>query len=714
MGIKNHPILPPPTRQQIEAEAERHGVGLDVAAKRLLEMRAEAITAAEADPVRCGWESPIWKIADALIDFEWLADSHFEKTLATRDMTWDSFKKTVRARLGMEQPARMLLILGGNRTGKSEYSAKRCLLTILNKPQSKVYAFHESNPRSVMDQQPLFYKYLPAEWKVQMMTALAYIKYKKKTGFSESSFITPNGASCFFMNYMQDRDTAIQGLEPDLVAPDELVPADWIEEMMMRLVTRAGKGIVTFTPIHGWTPTVKLFMDSAEVVWRAPGYLLPTLGQPRKEYRALGLTEGEYWDIQRAAVERKLTHAPEARAFDIWGWLEEGGQAGAVPALQRERDGGQAGAVPALQGGGEAEGWEMMPRVARCVDPLKAVIWFHGADNPFGNPKELIASVRKQPAVYVRERFYGVAAKLVAGKFPRFSRAVHVIRRAEAAAARGTNYHFMDPAGGRNYYQMWVRVEQLAGGQRRAVIYREWPGNYIIPGVGMPGPWAIPSGRNEGRNDGARGEGQGPWGFGHVRYKFEIARLERWRNYQEWQAGNRGREYPPSEELEEWNERCGTEEPIAARIMDSRAASAPRIENDRPVTLQTIFDDLLLTFDLAPGAEICEGESAINAALDYEMDETGAFTTRPSLFISEDCPNMIYALENWSGADGEKGACKDPIDLARYFFMSECEDTGAESGGRGRGGFSYGHAGREKVVPYSRHRRLPVRVGVED
>ncbi|MDD8011876.1 MAG: hypothetical protein PHX05_00160 [Acidobacteriota bacterium] len=676
-GIKNHPILPPPSRAQVEAEAARHGLTLDAAAKRLLDMRAEAIAAAEDDPLRYGWESPIWKIADALLDYEWLLDKHFEKQLQARGTTWEDFKAQVRRRLGFTEPVRMLLILGGNRTGKSEYSAKRSLGTLVHKSGSKIYAFHESNPRSVMDQQPLFWKYLPAEWKLQVMTAVAYIKYKRKTGFSESSFITPNGSACYFMNYMQDRDTAIQGLEPDLVAPDELVPADWLDELMIRLVTRAGKGIVTFTPVHGWTPTVKLFLDSAQTTWRTPGHLLPVLGQNPDESGALGLTEEEYWTLQTAG--KKLVLSPAARPPDIWTWL-----AGAAEENQATL--------------------EWVPRVARCVDPLKGVIWFHGADNPFGNPKELIASVRKRPRPYIRERFYGVAEKTVAGKFPRFDRRRHVLTPKQAAAIAGTNYHFMDPASGRNYYQCWIRVSQ-PGERRTYVVYREWPGDYLIPGVGIPGPWAIPSGRNEGRNDGARSEGQGPWGWGHRRYKFEIARLEGWRNYEEWRSENPGREYPPDEELEEWDERCGARELISGRIMDSRAASAPRIENDRPITLQTIFDDLLLTFDLAPGKEICEGESAINTALDYETDDAGNLSNAPSLYISAACPNMIYALENWTGADGEKGACKDPIDLLRYFFMSECEDDGREAT-HGRGGFSYGVAPK-RPVPFGSHKRLP-------
>ncbi len=31
---------------------------------------------------------------------------------------------------------------------------------------------------------------------------------------------------------------------------------------------------------------------------------------------------------------------------------------------------------------------------------------------------------------------------------------------------------------------------------------------------------------------------------------------------------------------------------------------------------------------------------------------------------------MIWALENWTGLDGQHGACKDFIDLLRYMALS--------------------------------------------
>ena len=49
---------------------------------------------------------------------------------------------------------------------------------------------------------------------------------------------------------------------------------------------------------------------------------------------------------------------------------------------------------------------------------------------------------------------------------------------------------------------------------------------------------------------------------------------------------------------------------------------------------------------------------------------------KPRLYVSEDCPNTIYAFENWKWLDGEKGATKDPIDNVRYLHTSDCIDLG--------------------------------------
>jgi len=680
-GVRGHRRLPPPGWEDILAEAKVAGSTPEVAARKLLSMRAEEIAREKADPLRFGFEPPIWKVCDALLGFEYCLDQAFlaryRRWLGERgeqadklsdEELWGDFCARMRQRLGFERPVKLLLVMGGNRAAKSEYAAKRCMMVISQKENGRVFAMHMSDPRSVRDQQPLFWKYMPPEWRAQVAGETAYIKYKRKTGFSENSFITPIGSEGTFLNYMQDRDTALQGIEGDLIAPDELIPADWVDDISLRLATRAGKGILTFTPINGYTPTVKIFCDGAQVVKTVRACLCPTDGGAWDEAAALGLSQAQYEEIQRAEDKKRVCMAPLSVPEDCLGWLDD---AGARPAAAGRR-------------------FEELPRVLRCVDPRKAVVFFNPSDNPYGNPREVLADCRKKTRVYVRERFYGQAEKTISVMIPRWNRAVHLVKAAHIPE-RGTDYMFLDPASDRNYFMSWFRVLG-----KDVYLRREWPGRYFIPGVGVPGPWAIPSGARDGRNDGAPGEGAKPsFGFGNLRYKFEMARLEGWQDFEAWKQAAGPAEYPPEDELADWDERNGAQEVMEARFIDSRAASAPRIENDRPVTLQTVFDELNVFFFLTPGGDISDGVSKINSALDFEgemVDGVWRFVQAPHFFVCDECENTLYAIENWMNADGQKGACKDPVDLIRYFFMAQCEDVGGLRL-QARGGTSYGRNG---------------------
>jgi len=720
MKVKWHPVLVAPTAEAVRIEAEREGINYQAALEKLVNMRQRIIDVEESDPLRYGWEPPIWKVCDALLGFDW-HDEKLEERLQRRfGFGWQEWSRRLRLRCGYDAPARMLLILGGNRSSKSEYAAKRGMLTLAHKPESRIYPMHMSNPRSVRDQQPLFWKYMPPEWRMQRAGVFEYIKYKRKTGFADNSFITPILSECMFLNYMQDRDTALEGLEADLVLPDEMIPADWVETMIFRLATRAGRGIITFTPVNGYSPTVKLFCDGAKVVKWGPACLCPLDGGPRDEAATLGLTQNEYDDLWAMTLLKKGgAFAPASRPEDCFYWgIEERQNEEPTPAFGHPSGGGdQRAAGPedhALPKGQRK--FERLPRVMRCADARKAVVFFWGNDNPYGNPKEVIAELRKKPTVYVRERFYGKAEKTYSAKFPRFNRAIHLVKARDIPQEDCLRYMFMDPAADRNFFMSWFTATR-----RASYLTREWPGRYEIPGIGVPEYWAIPSGRNDGINDGARGEGQGPWGFGILRYKFEIARLEGWNDYRKWklEIRNAKTEYPDEEELIDWDEAHGAVEVIEARFIDSRAASTPRVEDDRPITLLTALEDIGLFFSLTPGAEIQDGVSKINSALDYE-EGTEAQSDKgtksegkregllipPKFYICEECENTVYALEHWMGVDGQKGACKDPIDNTRYFFTADCEyyDEGAY---KPRGGYGYGREIRMRR-PFGGKRRLPV------
>lgn len=230
----------------------------------------------------------------------------------------------------------------------------------------------------------------------------------------------------------------------------------------------------------------------------------------------------------------------------------------------------------------------------------------------------------------------------------------HIVRDADIPPI-GENFIFLDPAG-RNFFILWMRKAKS-----KAWVYREWPGRYHIPGVGVPDPWAKPSSRNpEKGNDGDRDGGQSSWGFSLLRYKFEIARLERWQDWNQWAGDAAGHdEVADYDVLWQWHEENGAEEVISCRYVDARPATAPRTENDRVTTLHTDLNDMGMWWVLSPANLINDDVLKIQSALEME-----------TLMIAESCHNLRWALSNWTGADGAHGACKDPIDCLRWFYGS--------------------------------------------
>jgi hypothetical protein len=75
----------------------------------------------------------------------------------------------------------------------------------------------------------------------------------------------------------------------------------------------------------------------------------------------------------------------------------------------------------------------------------------------------------------------------------------------------------------------------------------------------------------------------------------------------------------------------------------------------------------------------------INSLMDYdkikaigEFSEKMSGINEPKMLVSEKCPNMIFALKNWTGEDGLHGACKDPIDILRGWVLSRLGYVGPE------------------------------------
>lgn len=619
-----HPVLTLPTA----AEAVAMG-----AAKfhEAMARREQLIAQEKADPFNFCYEPPIWKVCDALLGFPWV------------DKDW---AERMRRHLGFAKPVQILLINGGNRGGKSQYAGNRTMRILQLKRAARAWALHSTLQMSRDYQQPIFWNYLPTSLRAKdIKSRVTYIAYKQKTGFSEEKFVLPSGSDCVFKAYEQDV-RGIEGGNLDIIWPDELVPPDWVETMELRIAEKNGRMIITFTPIEGYTETVRLFQDGAEVMKESTAFLCPNDGGEPDEARALGLTPDQLAEIKAAEMEGRAAIYPQCIPEDCNAWLE-----------------GKSG-QPEIPAGRE---FEKVPRVMKCVDAegKRAVVFFYSSDNPYGNPKSLWSTLASKPRAFIKERFHGVAHKTSSARFPKFNVKIHVIDPA-LIPAEGTNYLVVDPCGGRNFFMTWFRVTP-----EHVYIYREWPGPYYIDGVGVPGPWALPDGR---RPDGRMGPAQSTFGWGNRDYKKQIALLEGWKDASKPKPGN----LTEKEWIDGWDERNGAVEVIQERFMDSRFASVPKMENDRPVTLLTNFEDMQLYFTPTPGDDIAEGVQEINDALNYKVEAEIDFYNKPKLLISRDCPNTIFAFQTWTGKDGNKGACKDPIDNPRYFFLADCQYLGGK------------------------------------
>lgn len=229
MGVTlSHPTLHLPSNETVIA-LMRTKDGQERLRAGLVQ-REETIKRMATDPLRFGFEPKTWKDADAL--------------LASR---------------------KDILALGGNRAGKSEWAAKRCVEMLVNKPGAIVWCLSTTAKTSQRDQQKLIWKLLPPEWKNLKKTQQTRITYNAKDGFADSAFVLPNGSECQFMNYKQDRDV-IEGGQVDLWWADEMVPVDWVVTLRGRTIDRHGKGMVTFTPVRGCSATVAEYITGAKVL----------------------------------------------------------------------------------------------------------------------------------------------------------------------------------------------------------------------------------------------------------------------------------------------------------------------------------------------------------------------------------------------------------------------------------------------------------------
>ena len=523
LRLTKHPIIHLPSEDEVVGLAQT--IGAEKTAE-VLKRREEKIQAEITDPYRHGYEPESWADADTLL-----------------------------------MDGNELLIMGGNRAGKTEYAAKRVMQLLCTRPNSRIWCLHTTSQTSIQMQQAVIWKYMPPEFKNAKKTKVTNIQYSQKNGFTDATFVLPNRSQCFFMNYGQEKKV-IEGGEPDLIWCDELVPQDWIETLRYRLVTRSGKMILTFTPITGFTPVVKDYVAGCRI--------------------------------------------KKTRFADL------------LPETQN---------VPGIPKG-------HMPYIAECSKGSANVIWFHSILNRYSPFEQIKLALRGRGPYEVKIRAYGWAESLAGSQFPRFGEAN--IIPADQIPEEGTNYMAVDPAGSRNWFMVWLRIDEHGN----KFVYREWPD------ISM-GEWALPAEKPDGRPGPAQKQGAG---MGLTEIKEHILTLE-------------------------------NGEEIAERYIDPRAAGSPVINKEGGTTLLQLLDEepCAMYFTPAAGLRLEEGISIINDWFSYDQNQEISAINQPKLFISEECHNLMWCLREWTGLDNEKGASKDPIDALRYIAVMQPDYGGGDS-----------------------------------
>jgi phage terminase large subunit-like protein len=634
----------PPTVEQVRKFAAAKGIPEMEAKLRIAAGRERFLTAMREDPYTHGYEPDIWLVVKALFRGVEPTRAQRERVRKILNLEWNDFAERMRRHLGFTKPVGEVLIMGANRSGKTDFASKLAMQLADSGGKSMLVGF-QTLKTGKGTQMKRLWNYMPKPFKEKNIALKKasrideHISYTEQNGFAGSKITFGNRSILDFVTYEMDVKS-IEGSEYDFGWLDEEFPQSFLSTLRSRLASKKGILLGTFTPISGYTPVVADFLDGMQVTKWHTAYMLPLDGGIVEPWSELGLTPEEYTALMDDSAE-----VPESRPEECLKWLLGEGEKGRA----------------------DGRAFVRTPRVAVCKGGEAAAVWFYGSDNPYGSPGSVIRSAAKnrRATSEIKARVYGIAEKLSGRLFPKFSREKNVIPL-EALPKRLVRIHVVDPAPERNWCNGWYGYEKATDTLYK---YREWPGNYEVPGVGVPPPWAQLSDRNHGVNDGEYAGGQEDFGMSFLKYKYEWARLERWKDFTDWvKEGHDPLEWPENlDEVEEWTELMGTEEPIAERVIDARAASQSKMSMKENLTL---FDEVA---KLAEGFLPASGQQiAVGLAVLRDRIEDGRYK------VTANCTNTIFAYENYTGKDGQKGAVKDWIDCDRYAALSGIFEYGEE------------------------------------
>lgn len=543
-------------------------------------LREELIANAQDDPFNHEPALPHWHDADQLLNG---ATPTGDFTGIGNALEWEP---------GL-QVLLFLILLGGNRSGKSRYAGWRTIKSAVENPRSNILCLAENEKTSIQTQQSIIWHYLPKEWKALngKRSPKFYIKYSDHHGFSDGLLQLPNGSKLHFKTYNQDPNDCEGWMfgRPGNVCvgawADENLRVNWLGMLLRRLRFQQAQLLWSYTPIHGMTPTISEAVgDNPKVLCAGRSELLPD------KVNVPGCANGEMPYIVDAALNR-------GRAIYFWSQL-----------------------------------------------------------NPFGDGQRSFYEGVKEDCAgrsseYIQRIAYGYTRKTTGKPFPLWG-SWNIIPHDEIPGMdkkkknAGSDFLFIDPAGDRNWFMIWVRVTR----DGKHYIYREWPDEQTY------GEWAIPNPESTGDNL-AKLHKHGPaansLGWGSVRFK----RL--WRDVE--QAGG---------------------DDVVRRFIDPRAGNNPQASRNGGTCIikDFAYDDhdggeVLPGLEVIPASGVREeyGLAVLQQLLEWNPEAPmDMVLNSPKLFVSDRCRQTIGMFNHWPGpSGGGKHPWKDVADVLRYMSLAE-------------------------------------------
>ena len=422
MVITPHPIIIPPTKEQLGLIHKADGIE---AVRRFIDQREEYIRRAQENPLEHGFRMPSWdKIFDELA-------------------VWDE-----------------VFAFGGNGAAKSRLGAWITCQCVRHNPGHRMYCFAQDDDASKQIQQRYVYELLPPRFKEKKISSTGYLKYTRKNGFTDSSFIidVEDGTEpreCHFFTYSQYQanKTKFEGYEygsrdpqPFTIPyqriqlagqwfemPERILILNvgaWLDEyleggelyetLLYRITRRSASILTTFTPIDHMTPFVAKKLKNSSIT-------------------------------QTIKTNPKVFHKATDPKEVEW--------------VRQKRH-------------GEVEGSGV------------GMVFMPSEHNPWAGFESMVKLHSHKETKEKLVRFHGIPSDVLTNIFPLFSTNVHVFdelpkmitdfNQGADQKTTHTAYKVCDPAGNRNYCAAWGAINRHG----YVDIIREWPDRDTY------GPWA--------------------------------------------------------------------------------------------------------------------------------------------------------------------------------------------------------------------------------